>query len=384
MDLELSDEQLSLQESVRDFLAAECPIGFVRRVADEGTGSQELWSKMTELDWPAMTVGEAEGGLGLGFVELAVVAEELGRAVDPTPFMATAVQFASALRLAASPEQRARFLEPVAKRGMVGTLALAEEGASFDPADVETEAVPDAGDYVLSGEKHYVFDGSAAEEIVVVARIAGRADEGGGLALFVVPQEEVKSLPMEMLDPVRKYAIVVLDGARVTQDRRLGSVSSAPSVLTRLLEESTAALAAETVGTCQAMFDIVHNYVREREQFGVKIGSFQAIKHKLSDMYVALESARAVSYFASLCIAEDDDRRSVAVSMAKSASADCQKLLGQQSIQTLGGIGYTWEHDIHFYVKRAKASAALFGTGSEHRERVAAHIGLGPSAGSAA
>ncbi|MGH9029440.1 MAG: acyl-CoA dehydrogenase family protein, partial [Acidimicrobiales bacterium] len=141
-------------------------------------------------------------------------------------------------------------------------------------------------------------------------------------------------------------------------------------------DESATALSAEIVGVCQSMFDIVSSYATEREQFGVKIGSFQVIKHKLADMYVALESARAVCYFAALCIAEGDDRRSLAVPTAKSGAGDCQKLIAQQSIQCLGGIGYTWEHDIHLFVKRAKASAALFGTSAEHRERVARLIGL--------
>ncbi len=136
------------------------------------------------------------------------------------------------------------------------------------------------------------------------------------------------------------------------------------------------ALAAEMVGTCQAIFDIVHAYVAEREQFGVKIGSFQAIKHKLANMYVALESARATAYFAAAAIAEDDERRTLAVAMAKASVGDCQKLVTTEGIQCLGGIGYTWEHDMHLYVKRAKSGAALFGTGAEHLERLSHLLGL--------
>jgi alkylation response protein AidB-like acyl-CoA dehydrogenase len=181
---------------------------------------------------------------------------------------------------------------------------------------------------------------------------------------------------MEDLDASRQYATVVLDGARVDNDRVLGQPGSSGPQLRRAMDEAAAALSAEMVGTCQAIFDIVHTYVGEREQFGVKIGSFQAIKHKLANMFVALESARATTYFAALTIAEDDDRRALAVATAKASVGDCQKLMAQEGIQCLGGIGYTWEHDMHMYVKRVKTTQAMFGSGGVHRARVAQMIGL--------
>jgi alkylation response protein AidB-like acyl-CoA dehydrogenase len=375
MDLELTDDQRALQESVRDFLRAECPVSLVRQTVELGEGAEGLWAKMVELDWPAMTVPEEHGGAGLGFVELAVVAEELGYALVPAPLLSTASQFVPAVRIAGTPGQHRRFLEPIARDGMVGTLAVAEAPGVFDLAHVQTEAVRDGSGWLLSGTKHFVLDATLAEEIVVVARVHG-STANDGIALFVVPGASARTAAMSVLDPTRKYCTVSLDGVRVEEDRALGEVGEAAPKVVEILEEATAAMAAEMVGTSQAMFDIVHDYVGQREQFGVKIGSFQAIKHKLADMYVALESARAITYFAALCVAELDDRRSLAVSMAKSSAGDCQKLLAQQSIQCLGGIGYTWEHDIHFYVKRVKSDAALFGTASEHREIVAASIGL--------
>jgi alkylation response protein AidB-like acyl-CoA dehydrogenase len=375
MDLELSDDQLSLQDSVRSFLETECPVSLVRRVVEEGKGTDELWQKMVELDWPAVTIDETEGGIGLGFVELAVVSEQLGRVLSPAPFLSTASQFVPAVRTAGSAEQRRRFLEPVARDGLVGTLAVAEAAGEFDVSSITAQATEDAGGWSLRGTKHFVIDGSSANEIVVAARKAGTSGQAG-IGLFVVPQESIHSAPMTSLDPTRPYSTIELDGAHVGADRVLGKVGEASDVLGTVLEEATVALSAELVGTCQAMFDITHSYVQAREQFGVKIGSFQAIKHKLADMYVALESARAVTYFAALCIAEGDERRSLATSMAKASVGDCQKLIAQQSIQCLGGIGYTWEHDIHLFVKRAKACAALFGTAVEHRERVAEHLGL--------
>ncbi len=375
MDLALTEDQLALQESVRDVLQRECPMTLVRRVVEEGKDTDELWNRMVELDWPALMVPEEHGGLGLGFVEVAVVAEQLGYVLAPAPFQATAVQFVAAVAAAGNAEQRERFLGGVARDGVVGTLALAEAAASFDPAQVTATATRDGDGWVLSGEKHFVFDGARAEEIVVAARVAGsQGDEG--LALFVVPQAQVTAEPMMNLDASRGYATVVVDSARVDADRVLGEPGAMAPVLRRIAQEATTALAVELVGTCQAIFDIVKAYVSEREQFGVKVGSFQAVKHKLANMYVALESARAAAYFAAAAIAESDERRDVAVAVAKASSGDCQKLVAQEGIQLLGGIGYTWEHDMHLYVKRAKASAALFGNAGEHLATVARLIGL--------
>jgi len=375
MELELSEDQQVLQESVRAVLERECPISLVRSVVEQHKHAEELWSRMSELDWPALAIPEEDGGLGLGFVELAVVCEQLGRVLCPAPFLATATQFVPAVLGAGNPEQRRRFLGAVADRGMVGTLAVAEASGRYDAAGISTSATPDGESFVLDGHKHFVFDADVAEEVVVAARLPGSAG-GDGIGLFVVPLASLDPEPMVGLDASRSYVSTVLDAVRVGPDRVLGDPGAAGAVLRDVVEQATVALATEMVGTCQAIFDIVHAYVQEREQFGVKVGSFQAIKHKLANMYVSVESARATAYFAAATIAESDERRDVAVSMAKAAVGDCQKLLTQEGIQCLGGIGYTWEHDMHLYVKRAKAGAALFGTGAEHLERLSHLLGL--------
>jgi alkylation response protein AidB-like acyl-CoA dehydrogenase len=176
-------------------------------------------------------------------------------------------------------------------------------------------------------------------------------------------------------------ADVRLDGVRLPVDHVLGTAGAAAPLVRRALEEATTALALEVVGTCQTIFDVALDHAKVRHQFGVPIGSFQAVKHKLADMYVALERARATCYFAAATIGEDDPRRTMAASMAKAAAGDCQRLVAQDGIQLLGGIGYTWEHDMHLYVKRAKAGEALFGSAAFHRSRVADLLGLGPREG---
>jgi alkylation response protein AidB-like acyl-CoA dehydrogenase len=374
--LEFTSEQEELRDGVRAMLARECPISLVREVVEKGTTPDALWSQMVELGWPALTVPERAGGLGMGAVELAVVVEELGRVLAPGPFLPTVTQFAPVVAEAGSPEQQDRFLGEMAAGELTGTLALVEESGSVDAGHVTTTATPDGDGFVLEGVKETVVEGSAADEIAVIARSPGtRGDDGVGA--FVVPRADVSLDPVDALDATRPLARVALDGVRVGTDRALGDPGPATATaVRRAVEVATTALAVETVGAAQAIFDITLTYAKQREQFGAPIGSFQAIKHKFADMLVALERARATSYFAALTIAEDDDRRALATSTAKTAAGDCAALLAKEGIQIHGGIGYTWEHDMHLYVRRVKSSSLLFGNAAQHRARVADLIGL--------
>jgi len=376
MQLDFSPEQDELRDGVRAFLARECTLAFVREVAEQRSNADRLWAHMVELGWPGLAVPEPAGGLGFGAVETAVVVEELGRAIAPGPFVSTTTHFATAIREAGSPEQVDRWLGKLATEGLTGTLALAEASGSFDPADVETTVAVEGDGAVVHGTKHFVMDASSANDIVVVGRAPGTAGDGGVLAA-VVPMSDAIVEPLATFDLTRPIATVRFDSVRVHRDRVLaGTDRPTAEALRRAVEEATVALALETVGACQTIFDISLDYAKQREQFGVPIGSFQVIKHKFADMLIALERARATGYFAALTIAEDDPRRAVATSMAKAAAGDAQRLLAKEGIQIHGGIGYTWEHDMHLLVRRVKANASLFGTAAEHRGRVAAAIGL--------
>ncbi|TMK60945.1 MAG: acyl-CoA dehydrogenase [Actinobacteria bacterium] len=376
MDFEFTDEQLELREQARNFLEKECPISLVRAVVEDGTDAGALWESMVRLDWPALTVPEDSGGLGLGYVELAVVLEELGRVIAPGPFLATVSQFIPAVREAATDAQRSRWLGAIARGEITGTLAVAEESGVWTPAAVECVARRDGDDWVLDGTKDYVLEGAAADELVVAARLPGTRDRDG-MVLAVVPQAAVETTVLPTIDASRHHARVALSDVRISADRILGNPGEAGAALARALEEAITALAVEMLGTCQAIFDMTLEYAKVREQFGVPIGSFQAVKHKLANMFVALERARAVCYFAALTIAEDDDRRTLGTSMAKAAVGECQQLVVQDGLQLHGGIGYTWEHDLHLYLKRAKSGDAQLGTAADHRARVAELIGLG-------
>jgi alkylation response protein AidB-like acyl-CoA dehydrogenase len=375
VDLELNTDQEELRDSIRAVLAKESPVAVARSTVETGRAPDQLWTTMTALGWPALTIAEEHGGIGLGAIEAAVLAEELGRVIAPGPLLATVTQYVPVVREVATTEQRGRFLGAVARGEVRGALALAEASGSYDPADVAATATPEADGLLLAGTKGFVIEADAADELAVVVRIAGSTGDDG-VTVVVVPRADVAIHPISSLDGSRAVAHVAIDGVRVGPQRILGTPGTAAPAVRRGVEEAAVALALETVGACQTIFDITLEYAKSRQQFGVPIGSFQAIKHKFADMLVALERARATGYFAALTIAEDDERRTVAAAVAKAAAGDCQRLLGKEGIQIHGGIGYTWEHDMHLYVKRAKANDVFFGGTAWHRSRIAALLGI--------
>jgi alkylation response protein AidB-like acyl-CoA dehydrogenase len=371
MELEFTPDQDELRDSIRAVLQKESPVSLARAIVERGERPDALWATMVDLGWPALTIPEADGGIGLGMLELAILAEELGRVIAPGPLLPTLSQFVPAVREAGTPAQQEQFLGAVAAGRLTGALAIAEAGGSYDPADTTATLTVDGDDVVLAGTKSYVMEGDAVDELVVVGRAAG-TDGDAGVRAVVVPVSAVTTTPVNTFDGSRRLAHVALDGVRVARDRVLGDPEvSALEPLRRASQEATVSLALEMVGSAQTIFDTVLEYAKHREQFGVLIGTFQSMKHKFADMLVLLERARSLGYFAALTIAEDDPRRANATSVAKAAASDCQRVLAKEGIQILGGIGYTWEHDMQLYVKRIKSGDPMFGGGAWHRARIA-------------
>jgi alkylation response protein AidB-like acyl-CoA dehydrogenase len=367
MELEFTEDQDELRAAVRAVLSRECPTSLARAVAERDARPDALWARMVELGWPALTVPEQHDGVGLGVLEATILAEELGYALAPGPLLPTVTQLVSVVREAGSDAQRARFLGPVAREGRTGTVAVAEGRGGFDPADVQATVTIRGATARLAGVKRWVMEGDAVDDVVVVAREPGSTGDDGVRAV-VVPGTALRTTRARSFDATRHFAHLDLAGVEVDADRVL---TGGAGPLRRALQESTVAVALEMVGTAQRIFDVTLEYTKQREQFGVPIGSFQAVKHKLADMLVALERARATGYFAALTLAEDDDRRESATAVAKVAAGDCQRLVAKEGIQLHGGVGYTWEHDVHLYVKRVKAGEVLFGTSADHRARIA-------------
>ncbi|MDZ7675483.1 MAG: acyl-CoA dehydrogenase family protein [Acidimicrobiales bacterium] len=363
MDFELDDDQRELQAAAADILTKECPPAYLRGVVEGDHEAEDLWTTLCGLDWPGLAIPEEDGGLGTTAVESAIVVEELGYVGDPTPFLATTTQFAPLVRRCATAAQRKRLLGAVVAGGS-GTVAIADHTGAWDPGAPPIGATRSGDGWTLSGSASFVVDGDRAEEIAVVAR----ADTGP--EVFIVPAAEVTTERATSFDPALHVATVTFDGVTVDDDHRLGGDDVAAGVAAAL-DEATIGLATHMAGSCRRGLDMALEYVREREQFGVPIGSFQAVKHKAVDMYVAVERAGALALFAALTVAEDDDRRSVAASMAKAAAGDAQRIVVEHAIQLFGGIGFTWENDLHLYLRRAKAGELLFGGAAEHRARVA-------------
>jgi alkylation response protein AidB-like acyl-CoA dehydrogenase len=374
VELEFTAEQEELRASVRSFLEKECPLELVRAVVETGELPEKLWASMVALDWPALAIPEEYGGLGLSCVDTAVVVEELGRVVAPGPLLPTVTQFAPLVREVGSPDQRQRFLSEVAAGDITGTVALADQPRGWSLADVTMMAERAEGGWVLHGTKLGVLATADMDEIAVVARA------GDGIGVFVVPADEAGLVPVHSLDASRPLSTVTLEQVRVPDDRALGEPGSTAAALgvARAIQEATVALALETVGTCDALFQLVLSYVKDRTQFGVPVGSFQAVKHKMTNMFLAVERARSLCYFAVAAIDEDTPSRPAAVSMAKAASDDCQRLVCRDSLQSFGGIGFTWEHDCHLFMKRAETDGALLGGSAEHSLVVAAALGVSP------
>lgn len=379
MDLELSDDEADLSGNVRAVLEGICPPAAVRAVFEGKGDAASIWVRMVELDWPALAIPEAFGGVGMGYTAVALVAEELGRAVAPGPFLATVTQFVPAVReLGGESTLASTLLSQVAAGEVTGTVALAE-GGRWEPAAAAATASETADGWVLQGAKCAVLDGAEVDEVLVVARGEGTSGTGG-LGAFVVPGASLAATPRAAVDPTLALADLVLDGVVVPPDRVLAAPGAAgvAGALDRAGHEAVVALAASTVGACRVIFERTLDYAKVREQYGRPIGSFQALKHRLADMYLAVERATSLCYFAALTIAEEDPRRAEAAAMAKAAAGECQQLVVRDGIQIHGGIGVTWENDLHFSVKRAVAGDALYGNAVHHRARLAQMLGFVP------
>jgi alkylation response protein AidB-like acyl-CoA dehydrogenase len=368
MDFDLSKPQRLLKESARQFLARECGPERVRALMETETAHDDgLWRAIADQGWTGLLVAEEHGGLGLGLVELAAVAEEMGRACLPGPFLSTLLAGALIAR-AGSAGQRAKYLEPIAAGELRATVALLEEGASWETGGVWLAASRSGGgSFSLTGRKLFVPDAEACDLLICVAR------EGDGLVLLPVersaPGLSVK--PMPSMDGTRKLYEATFESVAVAEADALGADGDAEGALGGALEVATAALCAEMVGGMQWVLDTTVEYAKTRQQFGRAIGSFQAVQHQCADMLLMTESARSAAYYAAWALTENDQAASMAVSVAKAYCSDAYREVCNRGVQVHGGIGFTWEHDLQLYYKRSKSSETLFGDATFHRERIA-------------
>ena len=374
MEFSLNEEQEMLKTMARDFLENECPKTFVREMMDAEDGhSPDLWKKMAEVGWLGLILPEEYGGSAMNFRDLAVLCEEMGRAMMPGPFLSTLLMAGLPILDAGTDEQKSKFLPMIANGEAVFTLAVTEEDGDFWPEGVQLKATRMGNDYVLNGTKYFVPDARAADYIIVAARTRRSENPEEGITLFLVDTSEWGTYvaPLKGIDETRKQYELVLTRVAVPSRNIIGEVDKGWPILQDMALKATAALCAEMVGGCEWILETTVNYAKERVQFGVPIGSFQVIKHKCADMYSALEYARSLMEAAAEAIREDNSDAPVLVSIAKSYCSDAYKLIADHGIQIHGGIGFTWDHDLHLYFKRARSFDIAFGDSTYHRELIA-------------
>ena len=378
MDFGFSEEQEMLRNMSRDFLANECPSTYVREMMDDERGfTDAFWRKMAELGWMGLALPEAHGGSGLSFVDLIVVLEEMGRVVAPGPFFSTVVLGGTALLEAGSDAQQQEFLPKLATGDLRVTLANLEPSGRWDADGITLSATEKGGGWVLSGTKLFVPDALCADLLIVVGRQPGSSGEGG-LGLFLVDAKAagVSITPLKTMDQTRKLAEVSFADVAVPAERVLGDVGAGWALLERISDRGKVGLCAEMCGGAEKVLEMSVEYAKVREQFGKPIGSFQAIQHKCANMLVEVESSKSVTYYAAWAVANDVDEAPLAAAMAKAYCSDAYRHTAGEGIQIHGGIGFTWEHDMHLYFKRAKSSEVTFGDATWNRERVAQLIDL--------
>ncbi len=379
MKLALDEDQKLLASSVAAFVAKRSPLSRIRtlRDADDPLGhSAELFAEMAELGWLGMAFDEAHGGVGLGLASLVIVAEGLGRALAPEPLMASAVLAGGAVARWGSPAQRERHVPGIVAGTSLAAMAIYEPGMRFDLDRMRARAVPRDGGWVLRGTKRHVLGAPGADLLVVMAGTETSSPAGSLGAFLVDPRAPGVTVERERRIDGRSAGTVVLEGVQVAGDARLGEAGDLRVALHDLLDAATVVLAAEMLGGMCEAFDRTLAYLKERQQFGVPIGSFQALKHRAARAFIELELCRSSVMAAARAVDSRSDDARALVSLAKARCSDAFILVANEAIQMHGGIGMTDEHDIGFFLKRARAAEMTFGDGAYHRDRFARSVGF--------
>jgi alkylation response protein AidB-like acyl-CoA dehydrogenase len=375
MNFDFSDEQKQIKDQARRFLSEKCTTRTVRKLYDGGARyDAALWKQIAEMGWTGTAIPEEFGGLGLGYLELCVVAEELGRALAPVPFSSTVYLFAEAVLAAGSEEQKRRLLSGVASGETIGCLARAEAPGAVLPKNMRTTLKGGK----LSGTKIAVTDGMDAHYAVVLARASEEGGERGlQLALADLNGAGVTRKPVASIDPSRGACDIVFDGADAEP---LGKTGEGWQTANRVLDRAAVLLAFEQVGGADVCLAMAKEYAMTRYAFGRRIASFQAIKHKLADMYILNELARSNAYYGAWALSTNARELPLAAAAARIAATQAFDYAAKENTQTHGGIGFTWEADCHFYYKRSRQLGLALGPQRVWKDRLVSELELSNAA----
>ena len=382
MALVLTDDQTMVRDSADGFFAAEAPVAQLRKLRDADGGAGDatgfdrgLWAKMAEMGFAGMLVPEAHGGSGFGYVAAGLVQEAIGRNLSLSPLLSTAILAATALVRGGTAEQQAKYLPQIASGARLFALA-SDESPRHAPMHVTTRAEASGNGFKLNGTKNFVLDGHVADTLIVAARTDGDNDDAAGITLFLVDAKAagVAVARRAMVDS-RNAAAITLTDVQVDGADVLGTVGGGWAVLERVLDAGRACLAAEMLGVAGESFTRTVDYLRQREQFGVKIGSFQALQHRAAHLFCEVELARSATLRALTALDADEEQVPMFASLAKAKAGEVAKLSTNEGVQMHGGIGMTDDFDIGFFMKRARAAQETFGDLAFHGDRLATLMG---------
>ena len=380
MEFSFTEEQLMIRDTAESFLKEVSTSSAIRNAMESERGfNDNTWQRLcTEMGWQATHIPEEYGGFGLGYVELVIMLEQMGQYLFCSPFFSTVCLGANALLIAGSEAQKQRYLPQICEGSITATLAYTGSSGSWDANAVDATVSVKDNEYVLNGTYRYVPNGHTADVIIVAARNTDTSGQNG-ISLFVLDAntQGVSCEYLPTMDQTKKQAQIVLENVVVSEQALMGEYANAWPLLDKIINLATIATAAEQVGGAQQVLDLSVEYGKERVQFGRPIAGFQAVKHQAADMMQRTEVARSAIYYAA-CVAEEAisggllaNELSEAASVAKSYCSDCYFKNAGDAIQLHGGVGFTWEYDVHLYFKRAKSSEVFLGNGAYHREKIA-------------
>jgi len=375
MDLGLTEIQQMLKTSAQDFLARECPLTLVREMEEDSRGfTDELWRQMVGLGWTGVAFPEQYGGTGGNFADLGVLLEEIGRSLAPSPFFSTVVLGGMTLLDGGSDAQKDELISRICAGTIIMTMAVAEAGAAYEPWDIQAIASQQGGGYEITGTKLFVPDAAAADVILVATRTSAGSDTADGISLFLVPAgtDGLTITPMQSVGNERVFE-VSLDKVNVSADSAIGAVGEAWSIIDRAIMRATAAQCIEMLGGSEAVLDMTVEYAKGRTQFGRAIGTFQAVQHHCARMATDVEGSKNIAYQAVWRLSEGLPAQKE-VAMAKAWIGPAYRRVCGTAHQCHGAIGFTKEHDLQLYTRRAKVHELTYGDANHHKEIVLQHL----------
>lgn len=379
MALILTEEQTMLRDAARGFLAENAPVAALRKLRDERNPDgfdRQLWGRLAEMGWSGVLVPEAQGGMDFGYVGALLLCEEMGRNLTATPFLSTALMAATAFRDGGSETQKQKWLTAIAA-GKAVIAAAVDEGRKHNPASIALAAVPDGNGFRLDGTKTFVADGHVADALLVAARTGGGAGDRDGLTLFLVdPKAKGVEVERTIMVDARNAARIGLNDVRVDGADVIGAVGGGFALIDRMLDAGRAGLAAELSGVAQESFARTVAYIRERQQFGKPIGSFQSLQHRAAHLYCEIELVKSAVLAAAQALDERSDKAEALVSLAKAKAAQVARLAVAEAVQMHGGMGMTDAVDIGLFMKRARVAIEHLGDAAFHGERLARSRGF--------